>query len=241
MNKEKILCTICARGGSKGVLNKNIRMIAGKPLIAHTIEQAKKSNCFDLIVVNSDSGEILETSKKWGADLLVKRTAEMATDTAAKLPVIQFTNQEASKQSGMTFSIHVDLDATSPLRNIGDIQECIAMMKTGKYSNIITGTPSRRSPYFNMVELNADGFVRLSKPLDSNIVRRQDVPKTYDMNASIYVWNAETIFSLKNILSPKTGIYIMPEERSLDIDSEFDFELVEFILQKRLPTQKGQL
>ena len=102
-----------------------------------------------------------------------------------------------------------------------------------KSFNLITGTPSRRSPYFNLVELNQDGFVERSKDLENPIYRRQDSPKCFDMNASIYIWKRKAFFNNKSILTNNTSLFIMPEERSIDIDSELDFEIVKFLMSKK--------
>src|SRR3989338_901559 len=117
----KILCTICARGGSVGVKNKNILSLSGKPLIAHSILQAKKSGIFDLVAVSSDSKKIRDVAKKWGADFVIERPAELATSTAAKLPAIQHAVLEIERLNTCHFDIIVDLAATSPLRTINDL------------------------------------------------------------------------------------------------------------------------
>ncbi|KKH61230.1 hypothetical protein DU75_09520, partial [Methanosarcina mazei] len=150
----KRLCTICVRSGSKGVINKNIRELADKPLLAHSILQAKKSNLFQAIAVSSDSDEILNIAKRWEADYLVKRPYKLASDEAPKIPVIQHTLQTAEELTHQHFDVIVDLDATSPLRNISDISNVVTMLESNHVSNVITGTPARRSPYFNIVELN---------------------------------------------------------------------------------------
>ena len=111
-----ILCTICARGGSKGVPGKNIRPIAGKPLIAHSIDQAKRTGLFAAVAVSSDSEEIIETASAWGADLVIRRPEEMATDRAGKLPAIRHAALTAEERLGRKLDILVDLDCTSPLR-----------------------------------------------------------------------------------------------------------------------------
>jgi CMP-N,N'-diacetyllegionaminic acid synthase len=227
------ICTICARGGSKGVKNKNIRDLLGKPLIAHSILQARESNLFNAIAISSDSDAILETARQWGADFTIKRPLELATDTAAKLPVIKHCVLETEKTTGMLYDVIVDLDVTSPLRIVVDIEESVALLEKRKVSNIITGAPARRSPYFNLVELDENGVAVLSKPPIKPIVRRQNSPKCYDMNASIYVWQREALFGNTSIFNQDTLLHIMPEERSIDIDSELDFEFVEFLFQKR--------
>lgn len=227
------LCTICARGGSKGVKNKNIREMAGKPLISYSILQAKASNLFLCIAVSSDSDAILDVARKWGADYLIKRPDELATDEAAKLPVIQHCVLQVEGLVRENFDIIVDLDATSPLRSVSDIREAVNLLEEKKVSNVITGTPSRRSPYFNLVEVDDNGVVKLAKKLALPVFRRQDAPKCYDMNASIYVWRREALFKNNTVFNSDTLLHIMPEERSIDIDSDLDFQIVEFFMKKR--------
>lgn len=228
------ICTICARGGSKGVKNKNVRELLGKPLIAHSIIQAQKSGLFDVIAVSSDSDLILDIALEYGADYVVKRPAELATDTAAKIPVMQHCVREVEKQTGTQFDTITDIDATSPLRTVEDLKQCIQLIELdGAATNLITAAPARRSPYFNLVEETVDGYVALSKPLPNAIVRRQDAPKSYDMNASIYVWKRTAFFEGTSVFTDKTLLYVMPEERSQDIDSELDFEIVQLLAEKR--------
>lgn len=227
---SKILCTICARGGSKGVKNKNIKDLHGRPLIAYTIEQALNSGFFEHVVVSTDSDAIAEVSVKNGAEVFFKRDAVMSSDTAGKLQVIRDAFQRCEEYYHEEFDYLVDLDATSPLRNIEDISKSLDMLITQKNCNLITGFPSRRNPYFNMVEVDDLGSVSLSKKLPNSVLRRQDAPKCYDMNASIYIWTRASILNDETIFNPTTGLYVMPEERSIDIDSELDFKFVEFLM-----------
>lgn len=232
MNK-KILCTICARGGSKGVVNKNIRLINNKPLIAYTIEIAQKSKLFCGIAVSSDSEDILNISLEHGANWSIKRPDELASDTAGKLAAIRHCVQSTEKIIGSNIDIVCDLDATSPLRNLEDIQSALAQFIDSDADNLITATPSRRSPYFNLITKHNDNMwapvVKLSKPL----VRRQDAQQTYDMNASIYLWKRDVLFNNDSVFLKNTELYVMPEERSWDIDSEFDFMIVSMLLKER--------
>nr|BDT26847.1 acylneuraminate cytidylyltransferase family protein [Bacteriovorax sp. HI3] len=226
------LCTICARGGSKGVKGKNLKVIGGLPLIAHSIRQAKASGLFEYVVVSSDSPDILNAAMEYGADFTVQRPEELATDTAAKLPVIKHCAMMAEKITNKKFDVFVDLDCTSPLRTIEDIKGVVEMTEVDDCSNVITGMTARRSPYFNLVEMNENGFVNLAKKLDRPIVRRQDAPKCFDMNASIYSWKREEFFKLESVLNERTKIFVMPEERSIDIDSDLDFEIVKLLMEK---------
>ena len=230
--KMNRICTICARGGSKGVKGKNVKLLNGKPLIAYSIEQARNSGLFDVIAVSSDSEQILEVAEIYGADSLIRRPDELATDTAAKLPVIRHCVAEAERQHQRTFDILVDLDATSPLRLTDDIRNAVTLLDVSGAGNVITAMPARRSPYFNLVELDAQGIVHLSKPLITPVVRRQDAPKCFDMNASIYVWRRQVLFETPSLFNADTRLYVMPEERSIDIDSELDFRFVEFLMSR---------
>ena len=229
---NKVLCTICARGGSKGVKNKNIKEINGKPLIAYTIEQAKKSKLFEHIIISTDSDEIAKIAESYGAEVFFKRSKEMASDTAGKLDVIRDAFIRTEEYYNVKFDYLIDLDATAPLRNIDDILNSFKQFKENNNENLITAMPSRRSPYFNLVEQDKNGKVYLSKELDSSVVRRQDAPKSYDMNASIYIWKRDTILNESSIFLENTGLYIMPEERSIDIDTELDYKFVEFIMKE---------
>lgn len=181
----KRICSVCARAGSKGVKGKNVRPLAGVPLIAHSLRHAVESGLFDVIAVSSDSPELLAIAQQHGAGILVVRPAEMATDTAAKLPVIRHCVAEAEARTGWRFDTCVDLDATSPLRSVEDVRAVVELLESSHAGNVITAMPARRSPYFNMVEVADDGVVRLSKPVSPSFVRRQDAPACFDMNASI--------------------------------------------------------
>jgi len=232
MSELKILCTICARGGSKGVKNKNIKHIYGKPLIAYTIEQAKASKLFKHVVISTDSDEIAKIAEEYGAEVFFKRSDDMASDSAGKLEVIKDAFIRSEEYYKQTFDYLIDLDATAPLRNTEDIIDAFEQFLKNNNDNLITAMPSRRSPYFNLVEVDHHGKLSLSKALDDAIVRRQDAPKSYDMNASIYIWKRDIILNETSLFFENTGLYLMPEERSIDIDTELDYKFVEFLMRE---------
>ncbi len=222
------LCTICARGGSRGVKGKNIRMLSGKPLIAFTIEQARASGLFSVIALSSESDEILDVGQAWGVDEVVKRPVEMATDTAAKVPVIRHCAVETENRTGHTFDTIVDLAVTSPFRSVEDIRGAVHMLETKGITNVGSGSPAQRSPYYNIVELDNMGRVRYSKLPDEPIYRRQDAPKCFDLNGAIYAWKRNWLLNGPDkAIGDDTLLYVMPLERSLDIDSELDFRVAE--------------
>jgi N-acylneuraminate cytidylyltransferase/CMP-N,N'-diacetyllegionaminic acid synthase len=227
----KILCTICARAGSKGVANKNLRLINGLPLIAYSLQQAVETKLFSQIAVSSDSSEIRTTAMAHGATFVVDRPTQMASDTAPKLPAIRHCVETTEKKFGQ-FDIIIDLDATAPLRIAADIIGSLELLTATNADNVITGTPAHRSPYFNLVEQDENGIVQLSKPLKDAVTRRQDSPKCFDMNASIYVWRRDALLNNPSLFVSSTRLFEMPRERSLDIDSEADFEMVEWMMSK---------
>jgi N-acylneuraminate cytidylyltransferase/CMP-N,N'-diacetyllegionaminic acid synthase len=226
----KRLCTICARGGSKGVPGKNIRPLLGKPLLVHSIDHARASGQFERIAVSSDSDAILEVARSGGADDLIERPIELATDGAGTVPAIHHALAAVEDRHHVRYDTLVDLDVTSPLRSVDDILGAIRLLEGRGVSSVITGSPSHRSPYFNLVEEAADGSVQVAKTLPTEILRRQDVPRTFDMNASIYVWRADAFRRDPRVFYPDTRLYEMPRESSFDIDCELDFAIVEFLM-----------
>jgi|TARA_Y100000310_G_scaffold329581_1_gene399730 CMP-N,N'-diacetyllegionaminic acid synthase len=232
------LCTICARGGSQGIKNKNLKIINGKPLIYFTINQAIKSKIFDHIIVSTDSKKILKSAKAYGADSWFIRPKKLSSNSSPKIPAIRHALIKAEKFYNKKFEFIIDLDVTSPLRKVEDITKAYKVFIKKKGDVLITATRSKKNPYFNMIEM-VKKKIRKVKNTNKIYFRRQDAPKTYDMNASIYIWNRKTLMnsnslvhSLKKGDKKKILMHEMPETRSIDIDSEFDFKLVKFLLKK---------
>lgn len=236
-NNVNILVTICARGGSKGVSDKNIRKLRNKPLIAYTIEIAKKWGKADKIVCSTDSERISKVAKEYGAEIPFMRSEDLAKDDTGKIPVIRDALIRSEKIYSKKFDIVIDLDATSPIRTTEDLDRCMRLFKETSADVVITCTESRKSPYFNMVEINEQGFAELSKKHSKDPLRRQDAPKVYDMNASIYFYRREKLLDEEfnhPLSSEKVSVYVMDDVSAFDIDKETDFVFVEFIMDKLL-------
>ena len=228
---NSVLCTICMRGGSQETQNKHTRLINGKPLMYFTIKQAIRSKIFDHVIVSTNSKKILKIAKSYGADGWFLRPKKLALATSPKVPAIKHALLQAEKFYNKKFEIIVELDATSPLRKIEDILDAYKFFVKKKANMLITGCKSRKNPYYNMIEIVNNKLKKIKK-FKKNIYRRQDSPKTYDCNASIYIWNRESLINFKSFFTKKTVFYEMPENRSIDIDSKLDFQLVEFLLKK---------
>lgn len=230
---KSVLCTICARKGSKGIKNKNVRRLLGKPLIVYTIEQAKRIGIFDCVTVSTDSSEVRSIAQNVGVDLIVDRPFELAKDDTPKILAIRHALLESEKKLGEKFDIVVDLDVTAPLRGDIDIINALEKFVSNNYDNLVSVNPSRKSPYFNMLEVGVDGKVSLCKETENTITCRQQSPPCYEMNGAVYIWNREVLLNNDSLLLNNTGIYIMPLERSIDIDTEFDFLIVECLMKRK--------
>ncbi len=231
---KSIILTICARGGSKGVPGKNIKPVLGKPLIGYTIEQAKTLDWVNRIVVSTDDEKIKKVAEDLGLDVPFFRPAELATDSAGKIPAIIHAVETAERHWSENYDIVLDLDPTSPLRNLDDIESAVKVL-TDEYDvkSVFSVCEAYKNPYFNMVEENENGYIRLSKKPTRPILRRQDAPRVYEMNASIYVIWKSVLLKDKTIFTNQTRIYEMPRERSVDIDSPVDFKLVEILMKNK--------
>lgn len=236
MNDYNILCTICARGGSKGIKNKNIKLLLGKPLIAYTIEQALNWKKASHIVVSTDSEEIAGVARRYGITIPFRRPKKLATSSAPKLLSIRHALIKSEKYFGKRYDIIVDLDVTAPIRKTKDLDNCLKIFTENKAKTLFSVVRAHKNPYFNMVEKRKDGFVKLCKKWSSEVVRRQDVPEAYTMNASIYFYTRDFLLNEKHVMpfSDKTAVYLMDPLSAYDIDTEIDFKFIEFLVKKGL-------
>jgi CMP-N,N'-diacetyllegionaminic acid synthase len=227
------ICVIGARGGSKGLSNKNIKLLLGKPLLGWSIEQALSCPEISDVYVSTDSPDIANVAIEYGAKVTSLRPDYLANDTAGKWDVwAQFVNEMVDIELSDSDYI-VDLDCTSPLRSVDDITNAINLYKNSLVDAVFSVCEARKNPYFNMVEYN-DKYLEISKKLPSKIVRRQDAPKVYEHVASIYVLNVGYLRKGNNLLSGNTIGYDIGQNKSFDVDSQLDFELVEYFMKKRL-------
>ena len=182
-----ILCTICARKGSKGLKNKNFLKVNKKKLIFHSIDQALKNKKIDKVIISTDAKISKKELKKRKLKIYFKRNNSLSNNKSGKVPVIRDALIKAESIFNKKFNVIVDLDVSSPLRNDQDITNAINKFKKENSNNLITVCRSRKNPYFNMVEYNKNKL-KIVKKNKKKILRRQDAPKVFDVNASIYIW-----------------------------------------------------
>ena len=223
----KTYAFIFARGGSKGVPGKNIKDICGKPLIAYSIEIAQAINRIDKIFVSTEDDKIATISKRYGASI-IPRPSKLAQDDSSEWLAWQHAIRWLEERDDK-FDIFLSLPTTSPLRNTKDVTSCLSCLNE-KSDAVITMTKSSRSPWFNMVQQDSDGYVKVLMENNQSFIRRQEVPKAYDMTTVAYVTRPEYIINSKSIFDGKVKAVIVPPERAVDIDTELDFLLAELLL-----------
>lgn len=248
MNKINILITICGRSGSKGARGKNCREFLGKPLIFYTLK------CADLfrnefserfhtdIAVSSDGKDILNVADRFGDIIKIERPSELSQDDTPKVPVIRHAAKHMEERNGIVYDYVIDLDITSPLRKTGDMLRALekCMDSEHSYDVIFSAVEARRNPYFNMVEMVGDEAIKV-KP--SNFVARQQAPAVFDMNASIYCYNRNSLINklIRSTFEGKGNLVLMDDTYVIDIDHEKDFEVLEVLVKAVYKNQFPEL
>ncbi len=234
MSTGLTLAIIPARGGSKGVPGKNLRPFQGEPLLVHSIYCGLTSPSVDRVVVSTDSPEIAKIAKSSGAEVPFMRPSHLATDTSPMMPVLEHAVSACEVEYGLPVNLVVLLHPTSPLRTPQDVESCISIINEGGCDAVISCRPARRSPHFNMV-VEEEGYARLAMLPKDPIGRRQDAPDVYDLDTSVWVYTRRAI-TQQSRLPPQTKLYVIPEERSSDLDTELDFQVLECLLATRKGT-----
>ena len=234
MKKNTVAC-IFARGGSKGVPRKNIRLLAGKPLIAHSIETAMACPSVDRVVVSTDDDEIAKVAREAGAEVPFARPTELAQDDSPEWLSWQHAVRELFPLLAPGGDeLMVSLPATSPLRSVEDVEACIKLMRGDSWDAVITVTPARRSPFFNMVAVQDDGSVRIALASGGQVFRRQDSPTLFDITTVAYAVRPSFVLRANRLFEGRVGAVVVPEERAMDIDTEHDFRIADFLAGRRV-------
>jgi CMP-N,N'-diacetyllegionaminic acid synthase len=228
------LITICARGGSKGIPRKNIKDLNGLPLIAYSINLAKQfASEFGnvTIALSTDSDEIREVAAQYGLSTTYNRADFLSGDDAGKIDVIRDILLFEEKSRDIHFDYVLDLDVTSPLRNLEDLKKAYEIISCNEQGlTLFSVSPAARSPYFNMVEVKNDGFYSQVKKTEGPLLTRQSAPQVYDLNASFYFYRRSFFdIGLKGVITDKSLIYIVPH-LCFDLDHLVDFEFLSYLL-----------
>ncbi len=230
---QNIVAFIFARGGSKGLPGKNIRPFAGKPLIAWAIEHAQAVSRIRRVIVSTDSEDISAVARQYGAEVPFTRPAHLAADDAPEWLAWRHALEFIRNDEGTLPKAMVSIPVTAPLRQPIDIENCLDEFEQGQADVVISVTEAHRNPHFNMVKVQPDGCVGLVIPPASSVARRQDAPAVYDMTTVVYVANPEFVMTHDSSFAGRVKAVRIPVERSIDIDTLLDFEIAEFIYQRR--------
>jgi CMP-N-acetylneuraminic acid synthetase len=228
MSSPYIIGLICARGGSKGVPRKNLRLLAGKPLIGWAIEVARNCPTLDRVVVSTEDEEIAAVARSFGAEVPFLRPAELAQDDSAELLVWQHSIRTLAALDSRMPEVLVNIPATSPLRVVEDVEACIADLLKSRADLCLTVRRTHANPYFNMVKLE-DGWASLVLTPTMPTFRRQDAPAVFEITTVAYAARAEYVLQTRGLLDGKVRAIVVPEERSVDIDTELDLAFGEFL------------
>jgi N-acylneuraminate cytidylyltransferase len=220
---------IFARSGSKGIPNKNIQNFNGKPLMTWAIDVALRVKQIDRVFVSTDSEEIAEIAESAGAIVPFLRPSELATDASPEWLSWQHFIKFLEATDGKLPNVFLSLPATSPLRTVADVENCIKEFKKGFADFVIGITPSERSPYFNMVKVDSDRTVSLAIASETKPFRRQDAPILHDITTIAYSANPNYILKTDSLLSGKVCASFIDRDRAVDIDTEMDFEFAELL------------
>ena len=221
---------IFARGGSKGLPGKNIRLLDGKPLIAWSIGHAQAIPEIRRVIVSTDSEEIAKVAIEYGAEVPFIRPLELAMDNSPEWVAWRHALNYVMQDEGKLPNAMISLPATAPLRSTGDIEKCLNEFEKGLADVVITVSEAHRSPYFNMVKEKYDGCVELVIPQQNVVTRRQDSPFVYDIATVAYVVKPGFVLNQQSLFEGKVKAVHIPKERAIDIDTLFDFKIAEILL-----------
>lgn len=225
----KAVAFIFARGGSKGLPGKNIRPLAGKPLIAWSIEHARSVERIERIIVSTDSQEIANVARKYGAEVPFIRPEKLSSDTSSEWLAWRHALNYIFETEGSMPDVMISVPATAPLRIPLDIENCLDEFEKGNVDVVITVTEAQRNPYFNMVKENNDGTVSLAIQPQSKVTRRQDAPTLYDIATVAYVASPDFVMAHQSVFDGRVRSVHVPVERAIDIDTMIDFKIAEIL------------
>jgi CMP-N-acetylneuraminic acid synthetase len=231
----KTVAFIFARGGSKGIPRKNLQDLGGMPLLGHAITCAQAVKSVDRVIVSTDDEQIAAVAQDFGADVPFLRPAELASDGAAEILAWQHALAETEARYG-AFDIFLSVPTTAPLRAAEDLEKVLAAFVPGETDFVITVTPARRSPYFNMVTIDENGFARLAAE-GASVANRQEAPRVYDMTTVAYASSPDFVRSGKKLFEGRVRAVEISAQRALDIDEPLDLEIARF-LYSRKPDQR---
>ncbi|HPQ40371.1 MAG TPA: acylneuraminate cytidylyltransferase family protein [bacterium] len=228
-----ILGSICARGGSRGVPGKALRMLNGQTLLEIAIVCARGCSELDAVAVSTDDAAIAAAARQHGADVPFIRPASLAEDATPKWEVFRHLVDAWEKRMKQRVELLVDLDVSVPLRCPDDISRCIQVLQSGSAQVVVTAFTPHRNPYFNMVEQRANGFYGIVKPPSEPVHNRHQAPAVYGLSPAVYAIRRTALDEYEHWSRAPMDIVLIPRARAWDIDDEMDLHIVTMLAEKR--------
>ena len=218
-----------ARGGSKGIVNKNLTLVNNKPLIAYAIDCGNQAQCIDYHIVSTDSQKIAEIAIEYGAEVPFIRPIELAADDTPMLPVLQHAIKETEKYYSENVEALIVLDPTAPLRIINDVEEAFSLFTKGNYDAVISAHTAKKNPYFNMVMKKGELLSLVCEP-EVEVNCRQEAPEVFELNTVVWIYSREALMIKQKRIPERSEIYIVPENRVIDIDTKYDLTILNHLI-----------
>lgn len=229
MSGGEVVAFVFARGGSKGVPRKNLRLLGGRPLVAHSVEAALASQSIDRVIVSTDDNEIAEAARRAGAEVPFLRPAHLAQDHSPELLSWHHALEFVTSEAGRMPAIFVSVPATSPFRSPADLDAAVELLRSASCDLVITVTEPKHNPYFTIIALDFDGTASLFARPPQSVYSRQSAPPVYGMTAVAFVARPEFVKSATSLFEGRVRALFVPPLRALDIDTELDLEFAEFL------------
>ena len=227
-----VVAAVFTRGGSKGLPRKNLRRLGDRTLLEHAVSSALDAALVDRVIVSTDDDEIAQVARSAGADVPFRRPADLADDASPEWLAWQHAVRTL-EEAGDSCDVLVSVPTTAPLRRSADIDAAVDRLLGSHFDLVLTVTPARRSPWFNMVTVDDVLGARLIMTPSNEVARRQDVPAAFDITTVAYAVRRARLLESRGLFDGSVGAVVVPEERAVDIDTELDLRLAEILWQER--------
>lgn len=224
-----IVASVCARGGSKGIPRKALRLLGGHPLIGHAILCARESREIERVVVSTDDEDLAQVARQYGAEVPFIRPLSLAQDESPKWDVFRHLVEAFESTVGTRIEILVDLDVSVPLRAPSTVSACVNALRASAADIVVTAYPADRNPYFNMVELDDEGNARVVMPSLRPVHNRQAAAPVFSLSPAVYAMRREVLWRCSHWSEARMRLHVLPREEAWDADSELDFRIIRFL------------
>lgn len=229
---QLIVASVCARGGSKGIPRKALRLLQGHPLVGRAVLCARQTSKIERVVVSTDDEDIAQVARQYGAEVPFIRPLSLAQDESPKWDVFRHLVESFEIIVGRRIEILVDLDVSVPLRTPATVSACVNALQASAADIVVTAYQADRNPYFNMVELDAEGNARIVKPSLGPVHNRQAAAPVFALSPAVYAIRRDVLWRCQHWSEARMRVHVLPREEAWDADSELDFRIIRFLMRE---------